>query len=80
MARAVGRVEDLVVEDGEVEGQTQTDGVGGREIVGGDGGGGRVGLQGLGGRFLADVAVLELYEGKGSKRARVEGRDDTMGK
>ena len=32
MARAVGRVQDLVVEDREVEGETQADGVGGGEL------------------------------------------------
>ena len=32
MAGTVGRVEDLVVEDGEVEGETETDGVGGSEL------------------------------------------------
>lgn len=32
MACTVGRVEDLVVENGEVEGKTKTDGVGGGEL------------------------------------------------
>jgi hypothetical protein len=32
VARAVGRVQDLVVEDREVEGETQADGVGGGEL------------------------------------------------
>ena len=32
MAGTVGRVEDLVVEDGEVEGETETDGVSGSEL------------------------------------------------
>lgn len=32
MAGTVGRVEDLVVEDGEVKGETETDGVSGSEL------------------------------------------------
>lgn len=32
VASTVGRVEDLVVEDGEVQGQTEADGVGGGEL------------------------------------------------
>lgn len=32
VASTVGRVEDLVVEDGEVQGQAETDGVGGRQL------------------------------------------------
>ncbi len=39
VAGAVGRVEDLVVEDREVEGQTQADGVGGGQLGLGDIGG-----------------------------------------
>ena len=39
MAGAVGRVQDLVVEDGEVEGQAEADGVSGRQLSLGDVGG-----------------------------------------
>lgn len=60
VARAVGGVEDLVIENGKVEGQTQADGVGGGQVAGGDRRGGRVSLQGLRGGLLADVTVLEL--------------------
>jgi len=35
-ACAVGRVEDLVVEDGEVEGEAEPDGVRGRQLLDGD--------------------------------------------
>lgn len=33
VARALGRVQDLVVEHGEVEGQPQADGVRGRQVL-----------------------------------------------
>jgi hypothetical protein len=36
VASLVGRVEDLVIEDGEVEGKTQTNGVSGSQVSGGD--------------------------------------------
>ena len=39
VASTVGRVQDLVVEDGEVEGQTQADGVGRGQLGLGDVGG-----------------------------------------
>ena len=39
VASTVGRVQNLVVEDGEVQGETETDGVGGRELRLGDVGG-----------------------------------------
>lgn len=45
MTSLVGRVEDLVVEDGEVESQTKTDGMSGREISGGHFSRGFVGFQ-----------------------------------
>ena len=45
MTSLVGRVEDLVVEDGEVESQTKTDGMSGREISGSHFSRGFVGLQ-----------------------------------
>ena len=38
LAGLVGRSHDLVVEDGEVQGETKTDGVSGRELVGNVGG------------------------------------------
>ena len=40
VAGAVGRVQDFVVEYGEVQGQTEADGMGGRELALGDIGGG----------------------------------------
>ena len=45
MTSLVGRIEDLVVEDGEVESQTKTDGMSGREISGGHFSRGFVGFQ-----------------------------------
>jgi hypothetical protein len=39
VAGTVGRVEDLVVEDGEVEGEAETDGVSGSKLGLGDVGG-----------------------------------------
>ena len=62
MAGAVGRVEDLVVEDGEVEGQTQADGVSGRQLGLGDLGGGLVRVERLVGGLLAAVTDSELRE------------------
>ena len=62
VASLVGSVEDLVVEDGEVEGKTQADGVGGGELGLGNLGGSLVGLEGLVGRVLAAVANGELGE------------------
>lgn len=60
VAGAVGGVEDLVIENGKVEGQTQADRVSGGKVAGGDGRGRGVSLQGLGSRLLAHVTVLEL--------------------
>lgn len=60
MASLVGRVEDLVVENREVEGQSETDGVGWRKIGLGDLGGILVGLKRLVCRGLALVAESEL--------------------
>lgn len=62
----VGLVHNLIVEDGEVEGQTQADGMGGSKIAGSNGGGLLVSLQrSLGGRFalvtgrkLGKIAVV----------------------
>ena len=60
VASLVGGVQDLVVEDGEVQGKTETDGVGRGEVGLGDLGGSLVGLEGLVGRLLALVANGEL--------------------
>ena len=60
LASLVGRVEDLVVEDGEVQGKTKTDGVGGSQVLGSDLSGGLVSLEGLVGGSLALVANGEL--------------------
>ena len=60
LASLVGRVEDLVVEDGEVQGKTKTDGVGGSQVLGSDLGGGLVSLERLVGRCLALVTDSEL--------------------
>ena len=62
LASLVGRVEDLVVEDGEVQGKTKTDGVGGSQVLGSDLSGGLVSLERLVGRSLALVANGELSE------------------
>lgn len=47
MTCLVGRVEDLIVEDGEVEGKAETDGVGRSEVCLSDLGGSLVSLQRL---------------------------------
>ena len=60
MASLIGSVEDLVVEDGEVKGQTQADGVGGGKVGRGDFGRGFVGLEGGIGSTLTAVADGEL--------------------
>jgi hypothetical protein len=60
LASLVGRVEDLVVEDGEVQGETETDGVGRSKVLSSDLGGGLVSLEGLVGGGLALVANGEL--------------------
>ena len=62
MAGLVGSIENLVVEDGEVQGKTQADGVSGRQLGLGNLGRSLVGLQGLVGRVLALVAGGELGE------------------
>ena len=62
VACTVGAVEDLVVEDGEVEGKSEADGVGGSQAGGGNLGGGLVSLEGLVGRLLAAVTDSELRE------------------
>ena len=62
VASAVGRVEDLVVEDGKVQGETETDGVRRGEFRHGNVGSGLVGLERLVGRVLALVTGGELGE------------------
>mmetsp|Transcript_16256 Transcript_16256/g.45061 ORF Transcript_16256/g.45061 Transcript_16256/m.45061 type:complete len:234 (+) Transcript_16256:1611-2312(+) len=62
LARTVWGVEDLVVEDGEVEGQTETDWVCWWEVGGGDSAGGLVGIEGGAGGLLSCVSGLELGE------------------
>lgn len=62
VARTVGRVEDLVVEHREVEGQTETNGVSGRKLGLGNVGGSLVGVVGLVGSLLLLVADSELGE------------------
>lgn len=60
MASLVGSVQNLVVEDGEVQGETQADGVSRRKLGLSDLGGGLVGVERLVGRVLALVANGEL--------------------
>ena len=62
VAGLVGGVEDLVVEDGEVESETQTDGVSGGELGLSNLGSSLVSLERLVGRVLAAVANGELGE------------------
>ena len=62
VASLIRCIEDLVVEDGEVEGKAKTDGVGRGKLGLGNLGGGLVGLEGLVGRVLALVANGELGE------------------
>jgi hypothetical protein len=60
LASLVGRVEDLVVEYGEVQCEAKADGVGRRKVLGGNVGGGLVGLERLVGGGLALVADGKL--------------------
>jgi hypothetical protein len=62
MAGLVRRAEDLVVENGEVQGETQADRVRRRQLSLGNLGGGLVSLERLVGRILATVASGELGE------------------
>jgi hypothetical protein len=62
VASTVRGVQNLIVEDGEVQGETQADGVGGRKLSLGDIGGSLVSLEGLIGRVLAAVANGELSQ------------------
>lgn len=60
MASLVGRVEDLVVENGEVQCETETDGVGRSKVGGSNIGSSLVSLERLVGRGLALVTNGEL--------------------
>ena len=60
LASLVGRVEDLVVENGEVQGETETDGVGRSKVGGGNIGSSLVSLERLVGRSLALVTNGKL--------------------
>lgn len=62
MASLIGGVENLVVEDGEVKGETQADRVGRRKLSSGNLSGSLVSLKGLVGGVLAAVANGELSE------------------
>jgi len=62
MASTVGRVKDLVIEDGEVEGKTEADGVRRWEFGDGNIGSSLVSFEGLVRRFLSLVAGGELGE------------------
>jgi hypothetical protein len=62
VACLVWGVQDLVVEDGEVEGKTQADGVGGGQVSLGNLGSVLVSLEGLIGGLLSLVANGELSE------------------
>lgn len=62
MACLVRRVEDLIVENGEVKGKTQTDGVGGSKVSLSDFSGILVGGQRVVGRSLALLTEGELGE------------------
>lgn len=60
MAGLVGSIQDFVVEDGEVQGKTQADGVRGRQLGLSDLRGSLISLEGLIRRLLASVANSEL--------------------
>jgi hypothetical protein len=60
LASLVGRVEDLVVEYGEVQCETETNGMSGRKVGGSDISGGLVSLERLVGGGLALVTNGEL--------------------
>lgn len=62
LASLVGRVQDLVVEHGEVQGKTKADWVSRSQAVGGDLSGSLVSLKRLVGRGLALVTNGELGE------------------
>lgn len=60
MTSTIRGVEDFIVEDGEVEGETETDGVGGCEFRLSNVRGGLVGVMGVTGGFLSLVAKGEF--------------------
>jgi hypothetical protein len=62
VASLIGRIEDLIVEDREVEGETKTDRVGWGEVSAGNFGGVLVGFEGLVGRDLALITHGELRQ------------------
>jgi hypothetical protein len=62
VAGLVGGVQDLIVEDGEVEGKAKADGVGGGQVSLGNLSGVLVGLEGLVGGLLSLVADGKLSE------------------
>lgn len=62
MAGLIRRVQDLVVKDREVEGEPQTNGMSGSQILRGNLGGSLVCLKRLVGRRLALVTLSELGE------------------
>lgn len=60
VASLVGGVQDLIVEDGEVESEAETDRVRGRQLGLCDLGGSLVGIERLVGRLLSSIANREL--------------------
>lgn len=62
MASTIGAIENLVVKDRKVEGQSKTDGVSGGKVRGGNLRGALVGIEGGRGGGLADISLLELGE------------------
>jgi hypothetical protein len=62
LASLVRRIENLVVEDREVEGQSQSDRMRWWKIRGGNSTGSLVGIEGGSARLLADITSLELRE------------------
>lgn len=62
VAGLVGRVQDLIVEDGEVQGKTKSDRVGWGKISLGNLSGGLIGLERLVGRFLSLVGNGKLSQ------------------
>lgn len=62
VASLVGGVQDFIVEDREVKGETETDGVSGGKVSGGNLGSSLVSLEGVVGSTLAAVANGELGE------------------
>lgn len=83
MAGTVGRIKDLVVKDGEVEGQTQADGVGRRQLGLGDIGSALRGFENssVADRFLyvavgdGNSYLVSLVGGSGGNLALLAGRE-----